>query len=365
MSNTTLVSDTNEGVNAGAGLTLAAGVGCLVATFVGFVTGAELTAVPAIGFLAVTAYGWYEHQAATARGLTLLATVSTVLILSLITFYLFAEAFPVFRAMGIRIVAFDDPLTLFGVTLIPPVESYWDTSAHVYSLTPMIWGTLTTTLIAMCVAAPLGIAGALFISEIAPDAVREVVKPAIEILAGIPSIVYGYLGFVTLNSYMMQNLGLPSFGSLFLVGLMIGLMALPTVVSVAEDALSTVPDPMKDGSLAMGVTDWQTMKSITIPAGFSGVSAAVLLGVGRAIGETMAATVIIGHNQELPEPLYNVFGNTETLTSLIASQYGNADGTHLQALFAAGVVLFITVLVISIASQRIEERMERKLRGER
>jgi phosphate transport system permease protein len=141
-------------------------------------------------------------------------------------------------------------------------------------------------------------------------------------------------------------------------------MALPTVVSVAEDALSSVPESMKSGSLAMGTTDWQTMTSITLPAAFSGVSAAVLLGVGRAIGETMAATVMLRGVPRLTEPLYNAFYGQETLTSLIARNYGEADGLQLSALFAAGVILFVTVLFLSVGSQYIEARMRSKLGGE-
>jgi phosphate transport system permease protein len=143
-------------------------------------------------------------------------------------------------------------------------------------------------------------------------------------------------------------------------------MALPTVVSVAEDAISSVPASMKDGSLAVGATDWQTMKSVTVPASFSGVSAAVLLGIGRAMGETMAATVMISHTRELPEPtLYNVFDSTETLTTLIASSYGHVTPGELfwSALFAAGVFLLVIVTGLGIVSQIIEQRMKRKLGG--
>jgi phosphate transport system permease protein len=146
----------------------------------------------------------------------------------------------------------------------------------------------------------------------------------------------------------------------------IGVMALPTVVSVAEDAIDAVPDSIKDGSAALGATGWQTITDVTLPAAFSGVSAAVLLGVGRAVGETMAATVMLTHSGGLPDPLYDVFGplGQETLTSLIASQYGVAEGLHMNALFAAGVVLFVTVMTISVASQYIESRMQEKLGGE-
>jgi phosphate transport system permease protein len=220
------------------------------------------------------------------------------------------------------------------------------------------------TVIATAVAAPLGVAAALFLSEIAPAAVREVVKPGVEILAGIPSIVYGFIGFTVLAPWASDQFRTTGQGTYLFVGIVVGLMALPTVVSVAEDALSSVPESMKSGSLAMGTTDWQTMTSITLPAAFSGVSAAVLLGVGRAIGETMAATVMLRGVPRLTDPLVNVFYGQETLTSLIARNYGEADGLQLDALFVAGVILFVTVLFISVGSQYIEWRMKRKLGGD-
>jgi phosphate transport system permease protein len=247
-------------------------------------------------------------------------------------------------------------------------DPMWKTGGvETYSLAPAIVGTVIETLLAVAVAGPLGVAGALFISEVAPRWLRELLKPGIEILAGIPSIVFGYLGLVVLNPYFSGTnaFGLPGLGSLLAVGLVVGVMALPTVVSVAEDAISSVPESMKSGSLALGATDWQTMTGITVPAAISGISAAVLLGVGRAVGETMAATVILGNITEFPNPFFDVFDNTITLTSLIASQYGNASGLHVNALFASGVVLFVTVMAISIASQTIERRMERRLGGER
>jgi phosphate transport system permease protein len=335
----------------------------LVGTFVLFLLNDPLAVVPLAVFVGAVGYGWVAHQDVTARVLSLIATASTIAILGLITVFIFYRAMPAFRLMGGGLFGFTDPVTVFGLSL-PAVETFWSTGSNTYSLVPMIWGTLVTTAIAMVIAGPLGIAGALFLAEIAPPMVREVVKPGVEILAGIPSIVYGYLGFVTLNTFLFENLRMSNLGSLFLVGLVIGLMALPTVVSVADDALTSVPASMRDGSVAMGATEWQTTKSITLPAALSGVSAAVLLGIGRAIGETMAATVIIGHSQDLPQPLADVFASTETLTSLIASQYGNANGAHMGALFAAGVVLFVTVLVLSIGARRVELRMERKLGGE-
>ncbi|GGL31752.1 phosphate ABC transporter permease subunit PstC [Halarchaeum grantii] len=325
----------------------------IVATIAAFLVLPAATIFPLLGFLAVVGYGWWRYQEATAKVVMSLMTASTVIILGLITVYLLWQSLPVLEQMGLSL------FTRVGDTM-------WSPNTGVFSLVPMMWGTLLTTIIAMCVAGPLGIAGALFTSEMAPRWAREIIKPAIEVLAGIPSIVYGFLGFVIVNDYMMRELSLPIYGSLFGAGVVIGLMALPTIVSVAEDALDAVPDEMKDGSVALGATGWQTITDVTIPSAFSGISAAVILGVGRALGETMAVTVMLAHTQTLPDPLYDVFGagGQETLTSLIASQYGIASGDHMSALFAAGVVLFITVLTLSIGSQVVEARMREKLGGE-
>ncbi|RRJ33804.1 phosphate ABC transporter permease subunit PstC [Halocatena pleomorpha] len=333
----------------GALAVLGVGFSCLLIAFVLFLTGSGLTAVPFLGFLVAAGVGWIAYQPTTAKWLMFLATVVTVMTLGLIVAFIVREAIPAIRMMGVDL-------------LIRTNEPLWGSGT--FSLAPMIVGTATTTVIAMTIAAPLGIAGALFLSEIAPSTVREIVKPGIELLAGIPSITYGFIGFVIINGFFDSQLQTPTIGNYFTVGLVIGIMALPTIVTVAEDAISTVPESMKSGSLAVGTTDWQTMKSVTIPAAFSGISAAVLLGVGRAMGETMAATVMIPHTKGFPSPLFDVFGGTgETLTTVIAFEGGNASGTHMSALFAAGVILFLTVLTLSVASQIIESRMQRKLGG--
>jgi phosphate transport system permease protein len=350
------VDDTSPG----ALVTIAVIAVSLLAAFVGFLLVSSLTVVPFIVFLAASGYGWLRHQEETALILTLTTTVSTLLILGLIIVFIFLESIPVVQY---------ESATVFGVT-VPGlrmfIETRWDavSSPVRYSMVPMIHGTVMVTIIATAVAAPLGVAAALFLSEIAPAVVREFVKPGVEILAGIPSIVYGFIGFTVLSPWASDQFDLTGQGTYLFVGVVVGLMALPTVVSVAEDALSSVPESMKSGSLAVGTTDWQTMTSITLPAAFSGVSAAVLLGVGRAIGETMAATVMLRGVPRLTEPLVNVFYGQETLTSLIARNYGEADGLQLDALFIAGVILFVTVLFISIGAQYIEWRMRRKLGGE-
>ena len=320
--------------------------------FASFLVQSEWLLPSLYGFLGTVGAGWVTRQALTAKVVTFLMTAITLSTLGLITVFLVLEARPAFREVGL------DLFWPFG-------SNAWSSSQGQFSLVPMIWGTFLTTVVAIAVAAPFGVAGALFISEIAPQWLREIVKPAVELLAGIPSIVYGFIGFTIINPYV-GNLFSVNPGALFAIGIVIGFMALPTVVSVAEDALSAVPDSMKDGSVAMGATEWQTMKSVVIPTAFSGISAAVLLGIGRAIGETMAATVMISHSRRLPEPeLYNVFDSTETLTTFIAASYGHVSPGELfwSALFAAGVFLLVIVTGLGVVSQLIQQRMERKLRG--
>jgi len=325
----------------------------IIGVFASFLLQSEWLLTLLYAFVGVTVVGWVTRQELTAKLVAFQMTVLTLSTLGLIAFFLVLEALPAFRQVGVAQL-----LSPFG-------SNQWSVAQGQFSLVPMLAGTLVTTAIAILIAAPFGIAGALFISEIAPDWLREITKPAVELLAGIPSIVYGFIGFTIINPYVGDLFSI-SPGALFAIGLVIGFMALPTVVSVAEDALSAVPESMKDGSVAMGATDWQTMKSVSIPTAFSGVSAAVLLGVGRAIGETMAATVMIAHSRRMLEPTpYNAFDSTETLTTLIASGYGNAPhgSTFWSALFAAGVLLLVIVTGLGIVSQLIQHRMQRKLRG--
>jgi len=351
-------SRTADGAIAMHGLVFAS----VLATFLLFFDSSRWTVFPLLAFLATMGVGWSRYQAEAAKALTFLTTVVTVSILALIVAFLLIESLPVVRAMGVDLVtqvrnpALEDPV---------PGQGLWGRDG-VWSLTPMMVGTAITTVIATLIAAPVGIAGAVFVSEIAPPRVREVVKPGIELMAGIPSITYGFVGLTILNQYFYAEFRTPTIGTYFAAGLMIGIMALPTVVTVAEDALNAVPESIKSGALAMGSTPWQTTKSVTIPAGLSGVSAGVLLGVGRAMGETMAATVMLTHTKGFPDPVFDVFsGYGETLTTVIAFEAGNASGIQMSALFAGGVVLFGMVMLLSVTSQYVEWRMHQKLGGER
>ncbi|MBV0903713.1 phosphate ABC transporter permease subunit PstC [Haloarcula salina] len=339
----------------------------LVATILVFLVRPALALPMLLAFAFITALGWVTYQAEIARLLTLVATILTVLTVGFITFFLFVSALPAFLEHGLGLLLIPvqngEPRWFFWLEgALPTGETYWNPLSGAYSLIPMIWATVVVTIIAGAVAGPLGLFGALFIAEVASDRLREVIKPGVEILAGIPSIVYGFIGFQVLNGFIQTNF-LDDGASFLIAGVVVGVMALPTVVSVGEDALSSVPQSMGDGSVAMGATEWQTMKSISIPAAFSGISAAVILGLGRAIGETMAVAAIMAAGTQFADPLFDIFDANVTLTSLIATQYGSASESTIDVLFVAGVMLFVIVAGMSVVSQFIEQRMQEKLKG--
>ena len=352
----------------GALLAVGASAVTLVATIAAFLLQPGI-ALPILGaFVFVTALGWITHQAEIARLLAQVATVLTVLTVGFISYYLFASAYPAFveHGLGLLLIPIQNGEVRWFFwleTVLPTAETYWNPLSGAYSLIPMIWGTVIVTLIAGAIAGPLGVFGALFIAEVASDGLREIIKPGVEVLAGIPSIVYGFIGFQVLNSFIQTNF-LDDGASFLIAGVVVGIMALPTVVSVGEDALSSVPGAMSDGSVAMGATEWQTMKSISIPAAFSGISAGIILGLGRAIGETMAVAAIMAAGTQFASPLFDIFDANVTLTSLIATQYGSASESTIDVLFVAGVMLFVIVAGMSIVSQYIEQQMEAKLKGQ-
>jgi len=347
---------------------LLASIGAVVVTFL---LANDLTPYPMLAVVALVTVGWRSYQSRTAKLLTVFATVGTVLTLGFITYFLFERAWGPIQEFGLELLAIPtdgegNTRWFFWLDAVLPQgdgTTGWNPAGGNPSLLAATWATVIVTLVAGAVAAPLGVLGALFIAEIASDSLREVIKPAVEILAGIPSIVYGFIGFAVLNSFM-QDAFLDPGASFLIAGLVVGLMALPTVVSVAEDAITAVPSAMSDGSIAMGATEWQTMKSITIPSAVSGISAAIILGLGRAIGETMAVAAIMAAGTTFAFPLYDVFDQSVTLTSRIATSYGSASGTTLEVLFVAGVMLFTIVAGMSVVAQYIESRLSRDLGGE-
>lgn len=241
-----------------------------------------------------------------------------------------------------------------------PIEAY-------FGLLPLIGGSLLVTFGAALFSVPVGVLSAVYIAEIAPRWMREILKPVIEILGGLPSVVLGFLGILVLSPFLRELFNLPTGLTALAGSLLLGAIAIPTIVSVAEDALDSVPRSYRDASLALGATNWQTIWRVTLPAARSGVLTAVMLGIGRAIGETMTVMMVTGNAAVLPEGLGALFAPVRTLTATIAAEMGEvASGSvHYHVLFFIGIVLFLIALVVnvtaSLLTQRRESRSERML----
>jgi len=214
---------------------------------------------------------------------------------------------------------------------------------------PLILGSLLVTLGAAIISVPIGVACAVYIAEIAPIRIKEILKAGIELLAAIPSVVLGFIGMVTLVPWVKHAFNLPTGLSALSGSIMLAFMAMPTIVSIAEDALYSVPKSYKEGALALGATHWQTIYRVMLPAASSGILAAVMLGIGRVIGETMAVMMITGNAAVLP---HSFLQPVRTLTATIAAEMGEAvvGSEHYFALFAIGIVLFIISFVINVTA---------------
>lgn len=236
-------------------------------------------------------------------------------------------------------------------------SSDWIPSEGKFGIFPMIVSSLYVTLGAMLVGAPLGIAGALFLSEYVPKSVMRIIKPTIELLAAIPSVVYGFIGVMVLAPLIRENFGGPGL-SLLAGAIILGIMILPTIISISIDSILAVPQSYREGSLALGATVWQTIHMVTVKAARSGIIASVILGLGRAIGETMAVIMVAGNAVNIPG---SALDSVRTLTANIALEMSYATGMHRQALFATGVVLFIVIMILnSFATMAIKNRMKKK-----
>ncbi len=224
-----------------------------------------------------------------------------------------------------------------------------------FGVLPLVLGTLLVSILAVLIALPLGLGVAVYISELANDKIRKVLKPAVELLAGIPSVVYGFFGLVVLVPLVQKALNLPVGETAFTGSLVLAIMALPTIITVAEDAMRSTPAAMREASLALGATHWQTIYRVIIPYASSGISAAVILGIGRAVGETMAVLMVTGNAAVIPTSL---FAPIRTIPAAIAAELGEAPagGAHYQALFMLGCILFIMTMVMSIASELVSKR---------
>ena len=229
------------------------------------------------------------------------------------------------------------------------------TPAAQFGVLPLILGTLLVSFVAILIALPLGLGVAIYLSELAGEGTRKVLKPAIELLAGIPSVVYGFFGLVVLVPLVQKTFGLDVGETAFTGSLILAIMALPTIITVAEDAMRGTPRAMREASLALGATDWQTVYKVIIPYSISGISAAVVLGIGRAIGETMAVLMVTGNAAVIPASL---FDPVRTIPATIAAELGEAPsgGSHYQALFMLGCILFVITMIISVTAETISKR---------
>jgi phosphate transport system permease protein len=227
-----------------------------------------------------------------------------------------------------------------------------------FGILSLIVGSLFVTVLAACLAIPLGVATALFIAEIAPRWLKEILKTVIELLAAIPSVVIGFIGMVTLVPFVRQAFDLPTGLSAFSGALMLAFMALPTIVSISEDAIRSVPWSYKEGAIALGATRWQTMYRIVLPAALPGIVGAVMLGVGRVIGETMAVMMITGNAAHIPA---SIFDPVRTMTATIAAEMGETvkGSLHYEALFAIGLVLFVITFIVNFVADTFLRRARR------
>ena len=270
-----------------------------------------------------------------------------VIVVLFILLFLVRDGYPIFIDYGT--IPF-----LFGETWAPTAVE------PLYGILPLIIGTLLVTLGAIVFAVPLSIGCAIYVSELASPRVKNVLKPAIELLAGIPSVVYGFFGLVVLTDFIRVTFDVPSGETWLAASILLGIMALPTIISVSEDAISAVPHEFKEGSLAIGATRWQTISRVLVPAALSGIAAAIILGIGRAIGETMAVLMVAGNAAVIPSPIWNVLSPVRTLTATLGIEMGEVSvgSQHYNALFGIAIVLLMITLIINLAAVAILRRLK-------
>lgn len=265
----------------------------------------------------------------------------SILAVALICVFLFVNGLPAIAQIGL-------PDFLFGTT--------WRPGNDVYGIFPMIVGSIYATAGAMVLGVPVGLLCAIFLSRFASGRVARVLKPGVELLAGIPSVVYGFFGLVVIVPFIRVTA--PGNGlSLLAASILLGIMILPTIITVAQSALDAVPKKYYEGALALGADHERAVFKVLVPAAASGIMAAVVLGVGRAIGETMAVIMVAGNQPVIPE---SIFSGVRTMTANIVLEMGYAADLHRGALVATGVVLFVFILLITMLFNMIKKRGEVK-----
>jgi phosphate transport system permease protein len=285
------------------------------------------------------------------KSILLFCASSSLIFLAGIVIVLFTQGLPILKHVGIGEF-------LFGTHWYPTHE-YAE-----FGILPMIYGSLIITLGALIFAAPLGILSALYISEVAPFWLKEIMKPIVELLAGIPSVVYGLFGALLIAPFVQKLFNLPIGLTAFSAAIILGIMVLPTVTSIVEDALSSIPKEYKEAALAIGATRWETMTRITLPAAASGISTALILGIGRAIGETMAILMVAGGSARI---VLSFLKPVRAMTSTIAAEMAETvmGSEHYYALFGIAIVLFIMTLCFNFIADRISCKFHKKFTATR
>lgn len=278
-----------------------------------------------------------------------LATLSVIIVVLIFT-YTIINGFPVITQYGLF-------KFLFGTS--------WKPAAGEYGILHGIVGTLLVVTVSMIIAVPISVACAIYISEIAPVSIRNFLKPTVELLASIPSIVYGFFGLFTFVPAIKYIFKLPTGETALSGGIILAIMVIPTIVSISDDALRAVPHAYREGSLALGATKWQTIRKITAPAAISGIFAAVILAFGRAIGETMAVLMVAGGAPEIPTPFFNILTPVDPLTAIIARELGESEQGSMQffAIFGVAIVLFVITFLVNVLGDFVIKRYAKKLRG--
>jgi len=266
--------------------------------------------------------------------------------------------------VGIILTLFVNALPIFKVSSLGEIltgRNWYPTSDPAsFGMLPLIAASVVTTLGALIICVPIGVGSALYLNELAGDRQRAILKPAIEILAGIPSIVYGFFGMLIVAPALQNLLGISTGLCAFTASLMLGIMATPTVCSISEDALSCVPKSFREASLALGANRWQTLMRVSLPAAGSGISTAVILGLSRAVGETMTVLMVAGGAAVMPSSLWEP---VRPMTATIAAEMGEAvmGSAHFNALFTLGLILFLITLIFNAIAERISRRYRLKL----
>jgi phosphate transport system permease protein len=267
----------------------------------------------------------------------LLLALSALSMLALITVFIFIKGVPIIAKVGLLNF-------VFGMK--------WAPSQGYYGIFPMIVGTVSVTLGAAIIGVPIAICCSIFLAEFAPVKLRNIFRPAIQLLAGIPSVVYGFWGVLFIVPLIRNYLGGPGL-SILAGSIILAIMILPTIISITEVSILALPRHYKDGALALGLTHWQTIRYLLLPAAKSGIVAAIILGLGRAVGETMAVIMVVGNAVALPE---SILDPVRTMTTNIGIEMGYASGEHQQALFATGIVLFVIIMVMNATAQYITRK---------